>query len=122
MERIKKIIQEEIMKIISARLIKDPRVPEFLTITKLTISKDLHYAHIYFTTFGNDSEKKHTAIKGLNSACGFIQKIIAEKINLKYTPKLEFRYDEEEAQAYKVDKILDTLSKERLLNENNQDK
>ncbi len=121
MERIKKMIQEEVMRIVAGRFIKDPRVPDFITVTRMTLSKDLHYAHIYFTLFGeenNASGKIQLAVDGLNSASGFIQKILAEKINLRYTPKIEFRYDEKESRAYKVDKILDALAKERQMQNN----
>lgn len=109
-DRIQKLIRNEVSKIISEKTLSDPRIPNFLTITKIKISKDLHYCHIYFSMFEDDNKKK-LAVSGLNNACGYIQKILAERLNLKYTPKLEFRYDIEDDKAYKVDQILNSISK-----------
>jgi len=92
--------------------VKDPRVPLIITITKASISKDLHYCHLYFSMLGSEKEKNN-AIIGLNSASGFFQKIIAQRLTLRFTPKIEFRYDEVEEKAYKIDDILEKLSKER---------
>lgn len=112
LERIKKNIKNEIMKIITNKELNDPRIPEFLTIHKVAISKDLHYCHLYFSMIG-DKNQKNKALIGLNNASGFLQKIISKRLILKYTPKIEFRYDEEEEKAFKIDKILDSLSKNR---------
>lgn len=100
------------MTVLTNKTLKDPRIPQIITITKITLSKDLHYCHLYFTIFGNDKEKTR-ALNGLNSATGFIQKKIGESLDLRYTPKIEFRYDYKDEKAYKVDEILHTLSKER---------
>lgn len=114
-ERIKKDLKNEIMKIITNKEVKDPRIPDFMTITKVTLSKDLHYCHLYFTMIG-ELNQRNKALKGLNNASGFFQKIIAERLALKFTPKIEFRYDEIEEKAYEIDKLLDSISQERESN------
>lgn len=110
-ERIKKSIEKEVLNMIVNREIKDPRIPSLLTITKVTLSKDKHYSHIYITV--KDSEEaKELAVKGLNSAKGFIQMRLADKLQLRYTPKVEFRLDKFEDKAEKVDEILNQISRE----------
>ncbi|HOV13443.1 MAG TPA: 30S ribosome-binding factor RbfA [Spirochaetota bacterium] len=111
-ERIKKLIMEEISKIIVNNEVKDPRIPKILTITSITLSKDLHYCHLYFTMIGNEADK-NKSLSGLNSAAPFFQKLIGERLQLRFTPKMEFRYDEEMEKAYKLDKILADIAKER---------
>lgn len=115
-ERLKKILKKEIMRIISEQILTDPRIPDFLTITKVSISKDLHYCHLFFSMLGNQ-KKRDNAVHGLNSAAGFIQKIIAQRLALKYTPKIEFRYDQQEEEANKVDQLLNNLTKQRQIQE-----
>lgn len=110
-EKIKKSIEKEIMKLIVSGAIKDPRVPTLLTITKVTLSKDKHYSHIYFSLNGK-KQVKELAVKGLNNAKGFIQAQLAEKLQLRFTPKIEFRIDPFEEKANRVDAILDILAKE----------
>lgn len=105
LERIKKELQKEIMSRVVDGSIKDPRIPSIFSITKITISKDLHYAHVYFSMYGTEKEIKN-AVAGFNSAKGMFQRLIARNLNLRFTPKLEFRYDTFEEQAYKVDRIL----------------
>ena len=104
------------MRSITEHRVKDPRIPELMTITKISLSKDLHYCHLFFTIIGND-KKNNEALKGLNSAAGFIQKHIASTLNLTYTPTIQFRYDEKDEKAYKIDSLLDELSNERKNNE-----
>lgn len=115
-EKIKRSIEKEIMKLIVSGAIKDPRVPTLLTITKITLSKDKHYSHIYFSLNGT-KQAKDLAVKGLNSAKGFIQAQLAEKLKLRFTPKIEFRIDPFEEKANRVDAILDMLAKEANLAE-----
>ena len=55
-ERIKTLIIEEVMKIITLGEVKDPRIPRIMTITRITLSKDLHYCHLYFTTIGDKAD------------------------------------------------------------------
>lgn len=108
-EKIKKSLEKEIMKLIVSGGIKDPRVPTLLTITKVTLSKDKHYSHIYITLDGG-AEKKELAVKGLNNAKGFIQMHLAEQLQLRYTPKIEFRIDPFEEKATKVDELLKQIT------------
>ena len=115
-EKIKRSIEKEIMKLIVSGAIKDPRVPTLLTITKITLSKDKHYSHIYFSLNGT-KQAKDLAVKGLNNAQGFIQAQLAEKLKLRFTPKIEFRIDPFEEKANRVDAILDMLAKEANLAE-----
>jgi ribosome-binding factor A len=116
-ERIKTLIIQEVMKAITSGEVKDPRIPMILTITDITLSKDLHYCHLYFSMIGNDADKKK-AVSGLNSAAGFFQKILGEKLELRFTPKMEFRYDQKEEESQKVYGLLKKLEQERLEKEN----
>ena len=117
-EKIKRSIEKEIMKLIVSGAIKDPRVPTLLTITKVTLSADKHYSHIYFSLNGT-KQAKELAVKGLNN--GFIQAQLAEKLKLRFTPKIEFRIDPFEEKANRVDAILDMLSKEAQLQDKEND-
>ncbi len=115
-DRIIKMMKREIMTSVVNGEIKDKRIPSLFTITKVTLSKDKHYAHIYITLDGDETERK-TAVIGLNSAKGFIQHILAEKLDLRFTPKLEFRYDNTAEKANSVDDILKRIAEESSEND-----
>jgi len=113
LDRIKNLIIQEIMSTITSGAVKDPRIPKIMTITDISLSKDLHYCHLYFTMIGEEKDRKQ-AILGLNSAKGFFQKIISENLNIRFTPKIEFRYDEKEDEALRIDNIIENIAKERI--------
>ncbi|MBP7553432.1 MAG: 30S ribosome-binding factor RbfA [Spirochaetes bacterium] len=113
LDRIKNLIIQEIMRALTSGAVKDPRVPKIMTITDISLSKDLHYCHLYFTMIGEEKDRKQ-AILGLNSAKGFFQKIISENLNIRFTPKIEFRYDEKEDEALRIDNIIENIAKERI--------
>ena len=87
-ERINSSMQKEISYII-ANEVKNPNV-KFVTITACDVTNDLSFAKVYFTTL---SDAKET-LNALKSAKGFIRKALADKIELRHIPELEFIYDE----------------------------
>ena len=87
-ERINSNIQKEISYII-ANEVKNPNV-KYVTITAVDVTSDLSYAKIYFTTLGDSNE----TLKGLKSAKGYIRKTLADRIELRHIPDLEFKYDD----------------------------
>lgn len=87
-DRINSNLQKEISYII-ANEVKNPNI-KFITITACDVTSDLSYAKVYFTTLDNVSE----TLKGLKSAKGFIRKTLADRIELRHIPELEFIYDE----------------------------
>lgn len=109
------------MSLIVSGKLKDPRIPAFLTITKVKVSKDLHYAHV-FITIQDENIDKEDVIAVLNKSAGFIQHSIAEKVRMRYTPKIEFRYDYEDEKASNVDRLLDKISMQLKNNEEKEEK
>jgi len=90
-ERVQEALRQEISRV-ALEEIKDPRIG-FLTITKVELTKDLRYAKVYFSVLGGAKEKA-LALKGLNSAKGYIKGIVADRINLRLVPEISFRIDE----------------------------
>jgi ribosome-binding factor A len=90
-ERVQEALRQEISRIMLSE-IKDPRIG-FLTITKVELTKDLRYAKVYFSVLGGAKEKA-LALKGLNSAKGYIKGVVADRIKLRLVPEISFRIDE----------------------------
>ena len=88
LERINSAIQREISYII-ANEVKNPDI-KLITITAVDTTNDLSYCKIYFTTLDNRDE----VLKGLKSAKGFIRKELADRVDLRHMPELEFIYDD----------------------------
>lgn len=106
-------ISEEIKKIISELLyngLKDPRISSMTSITRVDVTRDLRYAKIYVSVFGNNEEKE-SSIDGLNSAKGFIRKEIGNKIDIRYIPEPIFILDESIEEGIRMSKLIEDINK-----------
>ena len=89
-------INDEVARVIAEALrdVKDPRVrDQMITVTSCDVSGDLKFAKVYFSVYGAKPEDIKDIKKGLYSAAGFLRRAIAETINLRITPELNFEYD-----------------------------
>lgn len=71
--------------------LQDPRVRD-VTVTGVEASGDLRYAKVMVSVMG-DETRQNLSLRGLQSAAGFLQSKIADRIDLRYTPKLTFVLD-----------------------------
>ncbi len=102
-DRVSGLIQKALSEILK-RDIGDPRL-KMATITEVEVSRNLKLARIYFTT-PDGKQKKDAAIKGFNSARGFIKRILAHEIGLKYMPDIKFFYDDSLDYGEHIDELI----------------
>jgi len=106
-QRVASLIQEEL----SCFLIKDVQgqVPGLITVTRVEVTDDLMTAHIYLSVFGNDD--KEGLLPLLEKRKGYIRKILASRINLKYNPELFFSLDQAPEDEEKLDRLFEMAKK-----------
>ncbi|MGD2024294.1 MAG: 30S ribosome-binding factor RbfA [Desulfobacterales bacterium] len=107
-DRVSGLIQKVLSEILQ-KDIKDPRL-KMATITGVEVSRDLKLARVYFTT-PDGEQKKDAAIKGFNSARGYIKRILAHELDLKYMPDIKFFYDASIEYGAHIDRLI-KLTKE----------
>lgn len=91
-EKINNEMKKELSYLI--REVKDPRVSSgLISIIKAEVTKDLKFAKIYVSVFG-DEKKKDDAIKGIKNAAPFLRREVARRLNLRITPELNFVLDD----------------------------
>jgi ribosome-binding factor A len=88
--RIAEVIREVAAETILFRL-QDPRVRN-VTVTRVEVPSDLLTAKVYVSVMGSDQEAKQT-LEGLDSSAGYIQRQLADRLKLRYTPTLSFHLD-----------------------------
>ena len=89
--RINDEIRRELSELL--RSVKDPRVSgSMLTITHVDTTTDLRYARVYVTALDRTGEKD--LMKGLKSASGFLRRELGHRLDLRYTPELQFIADD----------------------------
>ena len=108
-ERVEGQLKKEISKILLEDL-KDPRIG-FVTITRIELTGDIRYARIYFSILGDDKAKEES-LKGIKSAVGFIRKLIAERIKLRYVPELYFKLDNSLEYSINLEKTFERIKNE----------
>ena len=108
--RINDEIKKEVSKLIRHEL-KDPRIGEMTSVTKVETSNDLSTCKVFVSVLGGEKEKT-AALEGLTSAAGFIRKAVADTVNLRQTPKLRFMLDDSVAQHMKIEALLRQVKSE----------
>lgn len=110
-QRISEEIRREISEILLNGL-KDPRLPKLISVMAVKVTKDLKYAKVYVSVLGSEEEKKN-AIAGLKSAAGFIRHEIGQRIQIRYTPELQFEIDNSIEHGVYITKLInDTIKKD----------
>jgi len=106
-QKVASLIQKVISEIIMYKL-NDPVFKEFITITEVQIGNDLKKATIYFRVFNKETEKIEKALK---KAKGYIKKLLAEKITLKFIPDIEFKKDDRIEKQEELEKLFEKIQK-----------
>ncbi|MDR0308157.1 MAG: 30S ribosome-binding factor RbfA [Chitinispirillales bacterium] len=90
-ERLRELLLREIGTVI-AQKVRDPRVPEVVTVTEVVLAKDARNATVFVSLIGGKEEKEEAVI-ALNKAAPFIQRTVASQIITKHFPRLVFKLD-----------------------------
>ncbi|HEX8170505.1 MAG TPA: 30S ribosome-binding factor RbfA [Thermoanaerobaculia bacterium] len=74
------------------------------SISEVEVSPDLHYARVFMT--GLKEEETKADVEALRKAAPRIRHLLGRRIHLRYTPELDFRYDETAMRALRIETIL----------------
>ena len=103
-------INEEIQKELSSllRTVKDPRVAEtMISITRVETTPDLRFAKVYVSFLQED--RAADALKGLNSAGGYLRRELGHALNLRHTPQLQWALDDSITYGARMLKLINSL-------------
>ena len=105
-DRVSETIRKEVSIILHDEL-KDPRLG-FITITRVELTQDLRYAKVFFSVLGKEEDYKKTK-EALDSALGFIRKLVAQRINLRLAPEIIFRADKSSEYSVRIQEVLEEI-------------
>jgi ribosome-binding factor A len=74
------------------------------SISEVEVSPDLHYARVYIT--GLKEEDAKAAVDVLRDVAGQARYHLGKRIQLRFTPELDFRYDETAMRAGRIELLL----------------
>ena len=104
---------EAIREVISTSIlteVRDPRV-QGVTVLGVQISPDMREAKVFVSVMG-DQEGRDRSLEGLRNSAGFLQARIANRIDMRYTPKLFFCFDQGIKNIATVASILNKIRNE----------
>jgi ribosome-binding factor A len=104
-DRVAALLKQEIAQIVD-RDLKNPKLPNFITIFGVKVSKDLHYATVVVTFLDDTSpEQIKEVIDELNKSVGFISRLVAQRVKLRRHPHLRFVYNPSTRYALDMEKL-----------------
>ena len=107
--RINGEVQKELSTLIRSE-IKDPRIHPMTSVTAVEVAPDLKTCRAYISVLGGAEAKKATR-DGLNSAEGYIRRLLAKNLNLRNTPEIRFILDESIEYGVNMSKLIDDVAK-----------
>lgn len=92
MEKVASTIRLVIADAILHKL-SDPRISSFSSVTRVEVTGDLMHAKVYVSVMGDETEQRKT-MRGLESATGHVQTLLAKRLNIRQCPHIVFLLDE----------------------------
>jgi ribosome-binding factor A len=102
-ERIERIIEKELATI----LLYDAHNPllKYVSITKVSVTKDLSLATIWYTIMGTSAEIEATKAS-LEKSKGYLRSEVAKALSTFKTPDLKFKQDDSLENGNRIEEIL----------------
>ena len=110
-------MSEDIRRIISGKMrdLKDPRIAggDMLTVVRCDVTRDGSYCKVYISSF-EGFERAKEAVKGFESATGYLKREISNALKLRKAPELKFIADNSGEESALINKKLKELHLEDI--------
>lgn len=107
LERLNSLLRRELSELL-CREVKDPRLSGLISITEVDVSPDLKYARVFVSSLGGQ-EDKDNILELLANAAGFLRGELAKNLRMRYTPELDFQWDDSIEHGAHILEILDKI-------------
>ena len=106
-------INAEVMRELSVAIrdLKDPRVSPMTSVTDAEVTPDLQYCKVYISVLGSEESLPKT-MEGLKAASGFLRRELAQTVNLRHTPELQFVADHSIMYGAHMDELIRKVNEE----------
>jgi ribosome-binding factor A len=102
---------EAVREVVSSTILfnlRDPRI-QHVTVLHAEVAPDMRTAKVFVSVMG-DPKQQSLTMHGLESARGFIQSKIAERLDTRYTPVLKFVLDQGVKRSIEVSRMLQEVN------------
>ncbi len=113
-ERVSHAIRDVVSRVVLHEL-SDPRIG-FVTVTRVSVAADLRSARVFYSVMGTDAQHRTTE-RGLRDAARHIQNIVANELEMKFTPRLSFQYDESVGGSLRISHLIEQAKQGRTVDD-----
>jgi len=102
-DQIRGVLAETLLRDVS-----DPRL-QLVSITAVALSRDLQHARVYWVVLDPEKDTERTrkgVARALERASGYFRGTISRELDLRYTPVLDFVWDESIDRGRRMDALL----------------
>ena len=118
--RVREVIREVASETILFEM-KDPRV-KGVTVTRAEVTADLQHAKVFVSIMGSASEQA-LCLHGLKHAAGFIQRKLADRLQTRYTPTVQFEIDKGVKNSIEISRLIsEALAESKKHADGNEDR
>ena len=107
LQRINDRIRQELSEMLVKDEIRDPRLAG-ISITDVSVDRELAYAELYISAV-EGSARSQEILAGMESASGFLRRMLAERVDLRSFPRLRFHWDPTPERADRIEQLLYSL-------------
>jgi ribosome-binding factor A len=100
LKRLNVLFRQELSDLVRLEL-RDPRLSEMVTLTRVDTSPDLTTATVYVSVMGPEEEKANT-LAALNHAAPFLRRQLTGRLRIRRTPDIHFEPDQSMEEAARV--------------------
>jgi len=100
-------VSEAIREVASSTILfelRDPRVKN-VTVTRAEVSGDLQHCKIFVSVMGSPREQQ-LCLHGLKHASGFIQSKLADRLQTRFTPVVQFVLDQGVKKSIEITRLI----------------
>lgn len=106
LDRVNEVLKRELGDIIRREFTFDAQL---VTVQHVDVTPDLKNAHVFISVIGEEPAKRH-AMSQLHEKRVHLQRELAKRVVLKYTPQLHFKRDDAVERGTRVLNILEELN------------
>ena len=110
-EKLNRLIKKTLGEIFLSQDFRDSKGTNLLIfIDEVLLSKDGREATVFMTNFSKDSNQSdQDVLNFISDNLIRIKKEFSKKIDLRYTPKLKFKFDYERKKSFEIDRLINGL-------------
>jgi ribosome-binding factor A len=112
MQRINELLRDEIAELLRREVKDEVLSTSLISITEVDTAPDLRNAKVYFSVYGSDEEIQ-AAQQHLTRAAAFLRRNLMDRLDLRYTPRLEFLFDPSLATGDRIMRLMRQIEHER---------